>query len=297
MVGGGEFAEVGYGGGDEFEGGGDFGFGGVAAEAEADASAGVGGGKADGGKDMRGFDGAGGAGGSGGAREALEIEGDDEGFAFEAWEKDVGGIGSARGVGGVEATIGDACEDALLENVAQAGDARGVRFEREAGEFSGFAEADDASDIFGAGAEAALVMSAIEKLAEARAVFDEESANAFGGVELVAGEREQIKLQGFDVEGNFSNGLNSIGVEVDVSFGGNFPDLGERLDGAEFVVRVHHGDENGFGAKGAAEFVEIDEALATDGEISDGDVLLLESLAGVEDGFVFDGGGDYMRGG
>jgi len=97
-----------------------------------------------------------------------------------------------------------------------------------------------------------------EKLAEAGAAFDEQSADAFGRVELVAGDRKKIELQGFDVDGNFSSGLHGVGVEVDVGFGGDAPNLGERLDGAEFVVGMHHGNENGFGAKGVAEFVETD---------------------------------------
>ena len=59
MVGGRKLAELGYGGWDDFEGGGDFGFGGVAAEAEANAGAGVFGGEADGREDVRRFDGAG----------------------------------------------------------------------------------------------------------------------------------------------------------------------------------------------------------------------------------------------
>ena len=113
----------------------------------------------------------------------------------------------------------------------------------------------------------------------------------------MAGEREQIELQGFDVDGNFSDGLDGVGVEVDVGFGGDFPDISKRLDGAKLVVGVHHADENGFGAKGMAEFVEVDEAFAVDGEIGDRDALRFEGLAGIEDGFVLDGGGDYVRGG
>jgi len=58
---------------------------------------------------------------------------------------------AARSVGGIDAGIGDAGEDAVLERVAKAGDACGVFFERDAGEFGGFAEADDAGDIFSAG--------------------------------------------------------------------------------------------------------------------------------------------------
>ena len=44
---------------------------------------------------------------------------------------------------------------------------------------------------------------------------------------------------------------------------------------------MHHADDNGFGAKGSAEFVEIDQALAIDREIGDGDALFFERLAGV----------------
>ncbi len=56
---------------------------------------------------------------------------------------------------------------------------------------------------------------------------------------------------------NFSGGLDGVGVEVDVGLGGDAADFGERLDDAEFVVGVHDGDQDGFGAEGAAEVVEI----------------------------------------
>ena len=55
-------------------------------------------------------------------------------------------------------------------------------------EFGGFAEADDAGNVFCAGAEAALVVAAVEKLAQASAAADVESADSFGCVELVAGD-------------------------------------------------------------------------------------------------------------
>jgi len=184
----------------------------------------------------------------------------------------------------------------LFQSIAEARHPRGIFFERDASEFRGFAEANDAGDIFGAGAEATLVVAAVEKLAEARAALDEERADAFGSVELVAGEREQIELQGFDIEGNFCGGLHGVRMEVYIGFGGDTANFSERLDGAEFVVGVHHGDENGFGAKGAAELVEINKAIPINGEIADGDALLFKGLAGVENGFVFDGGGDYVRG-
>jgi hypothetical protein len=59
LVGGREFAELRYGGGNDFESGGDFLLGGVAAEAETDGGAGVFGAEADGGEDVRRLDGSG----------------------------------------------------------------------------------------------------------------------------------------------------------------------------------------------------------------------------------------------
>src|SRR6266852_1000572 len=66
-IGGGKFAELGYGGGDHVQGEVDVGGSGVAAEAEAEAGAGFLRGQADGGKNMGRLDGAGGTGGPGGA--------------------------------------------------------------------------------------------------------------------------------------------------------------------------------------------------------------------------------------
>ena len=65
LIGGGEFAELGDGGGDGFESVIDFRFGGVAAEAETDAGAGFVGSEADGGENVRRFDGTGGTSGAG----------------------------------------------------------------------------------------------------------------------------------------------------------------------------------------------------------------------------------------
>ncbi len=77
---------------------------------------------------------------------------------------------------------------------------------------------------------------------------------------------------------------------------GDAADVSERLNGAEFVVGVHDGDEHGFRADGVAQVVEINEAVAVDREIRDGDTLFFESLTGVENGFVFNGGRDDVLG-
>ncbi len=124
----------------------------------------------------------------------FKVERDDEGFAFDPCKHDVGCVRRARSGGSVHADLRNALEQAAFEFVAQCRDSVRVAREGIARDFRGFAEADDSGDVFRAGAEAALVMAAVEKLAEARAAADIESADAFWCVELVAREREQIDV-------------------------------------------------------------------------------------------------------
>ena len=141
------------------------------------------------------------------------------------------------------------------------------------------------------------MVATVEELAHADATFDKESADTLGCVKLVAREREQVKLERPYVNGNLADGLHRVGVEVDVGFRGDTANVRERLDGAEFVVGMHNGNERGFGANGLAQIVKINEAVAVYREIGDGDTLFFESLTGVEDRFVFDGGSDDVLGG
>ncbi len=86
-------------------------------------------------------------------------------------------------------------EDALFEAVAEGGEFDGaVGVEPGGGEFCGFAEADDAGYVFGASAALALVRAAVQHGGEAHVAADEESADAFGGVDLVAGEGEEVNV-------------------------------------------------------------------------------------------------------
>ena len=75
-------------------------------------------------------------------------------------------------------TIGNAREESLFKLIAEGGDAAGVSFERQTCELGGPAEPDNAGNIFRAGAEAALMMAAEEKLAKTRAALDEQRSDS-----------------------------------------------------------------------------------------------------------------------
>src|SRR5437879_7694851 len=245
---------------------------------------------------MRRLDGAGGASGASGTRETLQVESNEERFAFDAGENKIGGVRSARRGASVCARMRNALQKALLQFVAKSGDALRIFGERLARDCRGLAEAHDAGDVFRAGAETALMMAAIEKLAQTRSAADVERADSLGRIQLVAGEGKQIQLKRVDVDGNFSCGLHGIGVEVDVGFFGDAADLLERLNGAKLVVGVHDGDENGFRANGAAQLAEVNQPLAIRRKIGNARALLLEYLASGKHGFVFDGGSHEVRG-
>ena len=95
----------------------------------------------------------------------------------------------------VDSGLVDLGEDALFEAVAEGGEFGGtVGVEPRVREFSGFAEAYDAGYVFGSGAALTLVGAAVEHGSEADVAADEEDADAFGGVHLVAGEGEQVDV-------------------------------------------------------------------------------------------------------
>ena len=81
--------------------------------------------------------------------------------------------------------------------------------------------------------------------ANARATAHIERACAFGTVEFVGGDGEQVDVHGFDIERVFANGLCCICVEIDVFCATDRPDFFNRLAGADFVVGRHNGDEYG----------------------------------------------------
>src|SRR5712692_6698764 len=126
LIGGGKLAELGDGGGDHVQGEINVRGSGVAAEAEAQAGAGFFRRQTDGSKHVRWLDGARGTGGSGGTGETFQVERNEEGFAFDARENKICGVGSTRCSATVHTRQGNAVEQTLLQSVAKSGHVPGV---------------------------------------------------------------------------------------------------------------------------------------------------------------------------
>ena len=69
-------------------------------------------------------------------------------------------------------------------------------------------------------------------------------------------------------------------------------DLVDRLERAEFVVGVHHGDQHGVRPQRAADIVRVHNAIAADRHAGDFDASPFERLAGVQHRMMLDGRGD-----
>src|SRR6267378_1614304 len=165
------------------------------------------------------------------------------------------------------------------------------------GQFAGLAEADDAGDIQRAGTHTALVAAAIDnggKLNARVATANIEGTDAFGSIDLVAGDGEQVDIVLLDVDWNFANRLHTIDSEDDAVFLGNLADFRHGIDDANLVVGIHDGDENCFRRDGFTHVFRVDAAIALYRQVGDFVAVLFEALAGVEYSFVLNGLGDDM---
>src|SRR5687768_184418 len=93
---------------------------------------------------------------------------------------------------------------------------------------------------------------------------DIERPNAFRSVKLVGGQGEQIDAQCFNIEREYTRSLDGVGVKQDAMTTSDAPNLGERLDGADFVAGVHHGNETGLGADRALDVRRVEPSVRID---------------------------------
>ena len=121
---------------------------------------------------------------------------------------------------------------------------------------------------------------------------DVERADAFGAVDFVRRNREEINAVPLNVHGNFADGLHGVHVKQDFLFLGDFADFLDGLENADFVVRLHDRDENRLGRDRATEIIEIDQTVGCDGKVGNLETGFFQALAGVEHGLVFGRLGD-----
>src|SRR6266568_61370 len=118
--------------------------------------------------------------------------------------------------------------------------------------------------------------------AHARLPAHVQRADALRAVDLVCGHGQQIHLQLLQVDGNLSGGLHRVAVKDDAFGPADLADLGDRLDHADLVVHHHHRHEDGIGAEGRLEFVQVEQAVLLRIEVGRHEALALELAHRVE---------------
>ena len=181
--------------------------------------------------------------------------------------------------------------DELAGQLAGVGD---LLFHVQALETGGFAQTHDGGNVLGAGTAALFLTAAGDQLVQQDALADIDGAHALGGVDLVAGNGQNIDVHGLDVHRHMAVSLDGVGVEDDALFAAQLADLGDGVDGADLVVGEHDAHHGGVGTDGSFQLVQLNHTVLVDLQIGDLKAFLLQSLRGVQDGVMLDVGGDQV---
>jgi hypothetical protein len=144
----------------------------------------------------------------------------------------------------------------LLEPVAQRTEPGSLLGLFPAGEQRGASERHGTGDVLGARANAVLLSPAVDDRLDGLAVAHDQRADALGGADLVAGEREQRAGQITDRHRHLAKRLDRVGVKDHVGRTATGRDLGDRLNDPDFVVHPHDRDQCGPVGQGSIEGIE-----------------------------------------
>ena len=192
----------------------------------------------------------------------------------------------------VQLHVGNLLHDPLDHVVPDGAHLRGLGGDVRGGQLDGLAQAHDAGQVLGAGALAALLGAAVHQPLQAHAMAHVQRADALGRVELVARQAQKVDVLGLHVDLHVADGLHRVGVEQHAVPLRHRRQLRDGLDGADLVVGVHDGHQHGVRADSRLQLLRRHQAVAVHGQVGDLEALLLQLLAGVQDGVVLKVGGD-----
>ena len=165
--------------------------------------------------------------------------------------------------------------------------------------FRGSSESDCQWGAFGAGTKATLLICSMdyrENLLLER-FSNQESANTFWSIDFVSADRKQVGSEVLEIDDGFARGTNRIEMERNSKFFGKLRCISDRLNGANFMIGVHQGDEEGFvRADGFAKIGWGEPAVLIDGQ--DGKIdaeFLIERATGIEGSGMLNGGRDDVK--
>lgn len=125
---------------------------------------------------------------------------------------------------------------------------------------AGGAECDGQGDVFGAGAEAAFLATAVDQRFQPHPRPHVQGPDTLGGIQFMSDDREQIHAQLVGIHRQFAERLGRVGVNEHATASGNRGHLADRLKRADLVVGVHQRDQNRGRCEGCGDGVRVHAA-------------------------------------
>ncbi len=154
--------------------------------------------------------------------------------------------------------------------------------------------AHDPGHVLGSGAPLPLLAAPGHLGDEGGASPDIEHACALGAAELVPGKAEKVDAEAVDVQGQCAGSLDGVRMDRDApaqgppAFGDGGRDLRHRLDRPDLVIGQHHRNQHRAFGYGAGDLAGVDETLGIDTDVGNVKAELLQVVAGVVHGMMFD---------
>jgi hypothetical protein len=98
---------------------------------------------------------------------------------------------------------------------------------------------------------------------------DIESTNAFGSIQFVATDGQQVNIVLIHIDGNLANSLSSICVEEHLIISADLPNFLNWLNHTNLVVYMDDRSEECIGSDGTSEFIKINQTISLHWQVSD----------------------------
>src|SRR5262249_47109088 len=131
-----------------------------------------------------------------------------------------------------------------------------------------------------------LVTAAVDDWAELYTFAYGQGANTLRPIKLMTGKREQINVVLGDIHRRLGDALRGISVKKHPTLAAQLTDLGNRLQDADFIVGVHHADQDRLFGESQTELFQINQAVLLHRQIRHLQAAFLKMLATVEDSLV-----------
>ena len=171
-----------------------------------------------------------------------------EGFAFNIGEGNITVAGQSFCGMTIQAAVRNTFQNAVDEFIPQRCQTFCHFFHFLTSNFCRLAHTYDTGDVFCTGTLFSLLSTAEDQRRNSGAFADIDGTDAFRCPQLMTAHGKQVDIHAVYVNRNMAYSLHSICMEQDAMFFRNFTNFSDWLNGADFIIGKHHGNQDRFGA-------------------------------------------------